>query len=220
LARTIIEGGRHYDSAFDRRLRNRRLRRVRYDEEGDPIGRDVDPGTSCLYHHDRLAPLERWLRRNVGRPWRKVYEEGCEIADIRTTKGWHFRDHLRMAVSEAKGLRVWADFYVDEKGFLRERHREPRPRERYWGSPWTPHLDWADGRRVIVQGEALFWTVDRVDPASPQTFVSRQGCRLTEAELAYWSALSDRARDDLRYVPAASRVRSVRGTSAHGPRRS
>lgn len=77
---------------------------------------------------DRINPLRRALRKNVGRPWDKVYSELVESADSRTLRGWHFRDHIRMEVdswntrqaklgqrfSRARG------FYVDERGILRE----------------------------------------------------------------------------------------------------
>jgi hypothetical protein len=207
LSRTIIEGGRHYDSSFDRKIRNRRRRRVRFDEYGDPIGRPPDPGTSCLYHHDRLAPLRRWLRSHVGRPWSKVFQESCERFDVRTMKGWHLRGHLRSYV-ETEKLENWTRFYVDAKGFLRE-HRRPRwPRGEWWTRPAT-YLDWADGRRVIVQGDALYWTAGRRDPDSRKPFVSRQGARLTDDEVEHWNGLREVERRALRYWTAVELRRAL-----------
>ena len=43
---------------------------------------------------DHLAPLKRLLRKNVGRPWDKVYSEICEFADRRSVQGFHLLDHV------------------------------------------------------------------------------------------------------------------------------
>jgi len=58
---------------------------------------------------------------------------------------------------------------------------------------------------VIVHGQALFWTADRVDAADKKPFVSRQGVRLTDEEAAYWNGLLDATRTGLAYVAGARR---------------
>lgn len=47
---------------------------------------------------DFLAPLRRFLEKNVGRPWNKVYSEICEHADSRSLTGWHLRTHVEMEI--------------------------------------------------------------------------------------------------------------------------
>jgi hypothetical protein len=216
LSRTIIEGGRHHQSSADRKFRNRRRRRVRFDDHGDPIGRDPDPGLACLYHHDRLGPLTRWLRRQTGRPWNKVYQELSERYDARALKGWHLRGHLQSEVERTPDDTRWGrrTFRVDAHGLLRE-NREP---SRGHVSQAQRLLEaqaagaWARDRRVIVHGQALFWTADRVDAADKKPFVSRQGVRLTDEEAEYWNGLLDATRTALTYVaggrlPARARSR-------------
>lgn len=47
---------------------------------------------------DLLNPLERWLRKQVGRPWDKVWSEICSVADARSVQGRHVRQHIGFAV--------------------------------------------------------------------------------------------------------------------------
>lgn len=48
--------------------------------------------TKCL--NENLAPLKRYLHKQVGRPWDKVYSEICEHLDTSSTVKQHVRDHL------------------------------------------------------------------------------------------------------------------------------
>ena len=76
---------------------------------------------------DRINPLRRWLHKNVGRPWDKVFSEFCEFADSRNIRGRHLHEHLWMEVdtwNEREALlgsrwRRASGFYIDKKGFLR-----------------------------------------------------------------------------------------------------
>jgi hypothetical protein len=95
-------------------------------------------------------------------------------------------------------------FTVDAHGILRENRESRGPnlgilkrRESHAAEAW------ARGRRVIVQGEALFWTAGRVDAGDKTPFVSRQGVRLTDEEAAYWNGLLDATRTGLVYVAGA-----------------
>ena len=74
---------------------------------------------------DHLGPLRRFLRKNCGRPWNKVFAEICEASDGRSLTGWHLREHVAFEVAQARDLeRRYSRFFVDAKGFLRE------------GKPW------------------------------------------------------------------------------------
>ena len=44
---------------------------------------------------DNLAPFRRYLIRQVGRPWNKVYSEICAHAHSGSTVQKHLRDHIR-----------------------------------------------------------------------------------------------------------------------------
>jgi len=195
LARTVVEGGRSGHSKFDRRLRNRSERRLRFDEEDDVIRGKVRNGGYREFN-DRLSPLERWLDRNVGRGWNNVYREFCERFDRRTMKGWHLRDHLRQMV--ARDRFDWWRFYVDERGILRR-----VPRRRWPKGQWVSSCErqravaWAAGRRVIAHGDALFWTARRLDNG---TSMSPQGRRLTAEEVEVWCSLPGTLQTELRYV--------------------
>lgn len=76
---------------------------------------------------DRLNPLEKFLKKNVGRPWNDVWSEICEHTDSRTIKGMHMRDHVQQYVTGSGGQEGlshwgwrWDRFYVDDNGILRE----------------------------------------------------------------------------------------------------
>lgn len=47
---------------------------------------------------DVLNPLRRYLRKQVGRPWDKIYSEMNRSLDKRTTAGQHIWDHVLMEV--------------------------------------------------------------------------------------------------------------------------
>ena len=64
------------------------------DETKVPMGRGR--GTKEL--NENLAPLERFLRRNVGRPWNNVFSEICAGLSLRSAVQKHVRDHLQLMV--------------------------------------------------------------------------------------------------------------------------
>src|SRR5438105_10112930 len=83
LSRTVIEGGRYYHNCDERRAShaieraNTRqwLDRVCIDPDvADESAPEPKPHISKLFH-DKLAPAQRWLASQVGRPWDKVYSE-------------------------------------------------------------------------------------------------------------------------------------------------
>lgn len=94
--------------------------------------------TKCL--NENLAPLKRYLHKQVGRPWNKVYSEISQHLDTGSTVKQHVRDHLsdfimvNVSVSEdgaffsARGWggpsspdRWWAELYVDPNDGLIKR---------------------------------------------------------------------------------------------------
>lgn len=69
------------DEALPSRVSMKRFRKINRTE------------TKCL--NENLAPLKRFLMKQVGRPWNKVYSEICEHLDANNTVKQHVRDHLK-----------------------------------------------------------------------------------------------------------------------------
>ena len=82
--------------------------------------------------HENLAPLRRYLDRQVGRPWRKVYAEIAANLRVASTVEQHVRDHVEdfVALKPREGINDfkhradgiwWEDFYVDPADGLLKR---------------------------------------------------------------------------------------------------
>jgi hypothetical protein len=72
-----------------------------YDEQPKRVGISAsyrDYGYSAKWFTDVLGPLERFLRRSVGRPWNDVYSEMCASLDRRKATGQHIFDHTEQMV--------------------------------------------------------------------------------------------------------------------------
>ncbi|GHC02978.1 hypothetical protein [Thermomonas carbonis] len=87
MFKVIVERPRHGGS-YDR-------------ERFTPIDDDSPARESLRWrHHDRkglnenLRPLERYLEKQVGRPWGKVYSEICDGIDRRSTAQEHIHQHV------------------------------------------------------------------------------------------------------------------------------
>lgn len=87
---------------------------------------------------DRLAPLERFLDRAVGRQWDDVWSEIMRSANRWSVKGDHLLEHVRgfvyMTANEWRaafgrsGLEPSFGFYVDDEGVLRRCLKDARRR--------------------------------------------------------------------------------------------
>jgi hypothetical protein len=92
--------------------------------------------------NENLAPLRRYLERQVGRPWGKVYSEIAAHLRADNTVQQHVRDHLRdfVAVAPRRHAGLYANrvsglwhqpLYVDEKdGILKRTDRLPEEKAR------------------------------------------------------------------------------------------
>jgi hypothetical protein len=77
--------------------------------------------------NENLAPLRRYLAKQVGRPWDKVYSEIAAHLRVHSTVQQHVRDHLGDFValkprrkishwrSSIRGGLWWQPFYVDPR---------------------------------------------------------------------------------------------------------
>lgn len=83
-------------------------------------------GYDCKEFSDVLGPLRGALRKNLGRPWDKVYSEFCKFLDRRSVSGIHIFGHLcgRGGEVTVKGLYVGEDGKVWEHraGYGGDRH--------------------------------------------------------------------------------------------------
>jgi hypothetical protein len=84
--------------------------------------------------NENLAPLRRYLERQVGRPWNKVYSEIAARLHTSSTVQQHVRDHLQDFVALCARRRSRTVFHLDGR---RERH------EALWHQPL--YVDPRDG---------------------------------------------------------------------------
>jgi hypothetical protein len=174
LARTVIEGGRDYYNSDDRRRSHGDARAA----ERVFIGRvlqDVDAADERVLlprrsvgksFHDKLGPCDRWMRSQVGRPWRKVHAELMARFDTRTLAGQHIVfDHMlpRRFREDDGAWRIRHTYFrVDVHGFLRIAERPAwrwayKPRSYVSPSELKRAMVWAAGRKVATHGAHYYW---------------------------------------------------------------
>lgn len=93
MAKIIVERPRGGSPGWARRGRTR----IVEDDDGTPL-----PARSPVrerpqrtkYLNENLAPLRRYLGKQVGRPWSKVHAEICENLRPTSTVQQHVRDHV------------------------------------------------------------------------------------------------------------------------------
>ena len=59
-----------------------------------PVSKNRQYGYDSKDFSDRLGPLKRFLRKNIGRPWDKVYGELSQVLDKRSLTGRHIWMHI------------------------------------------------------------------------------------------------------------------------------
>lgn len=97
LNKLLCERERPGSARGHRQVRNTKERRL-LDEDGYPMG--GREGIRRPYREDRkpfgenLNPLYGTIRKNVNRPWDKVYSELCEVFDMRSVINQHILVHL------------------------------------------------------------------------------------------------------------------------------
>ncbi len=87
------------------------------------IGRTFEGLTGTKALNENLAPLERYLVRQVGRRWDDVFSEICENLDVGSSVKQHVRDHIEDLIL-IKANR-------DGDGIIRNVSRWSKP-ENYW----------------------------------------------------------------------------------------
>jgi hypothetical protein len=181
LARTVIEGGRYRRNKWERRYSHKEERsfvrdfckKVQTDPElSETAG--IKPRKKVYKgFRDKLGPMYRWLRSQVGKPWNEVRSLVAQNFDTRTTAGRHITyDHLLSSVELSPDLGSWRynpvdpfssryknDYYVDDKGLLQKKRYIGR-RRASWALPifnGKRLCNWLQGRIVVPVGDKLFW---------------------------------------------------------------
>ena len=80
-----------------------------------PIARRRQYGWDAKEFSDLLGPLRRYLRKQVGRPWDKVWSEITQTLDSRSLTGQHIFDHIRWEVEQ--------DGWIGDDGRLYHKRR-------------------------------------------------------------------------------------------------
>jgi hypothetical protein len=139
MAKVIVERPRVLDS-IPRKGRPRPL-----EEEPKQLGmrRAWKERHGCKMLNENLVPLRRYLERQVGRPWDKVYSEIAQRLRVDSTVQQHVRDHLRdfVATRPRRGISTWYKWggealwhqalYVDPRdGILKRTDRLPEVKAR------------------------------------------------------------------------------------------
>jgi hypothetical protein len=199
LARTVIEGGRHRYSKYQRRRSNTAERRRAHQLE-HALAVKEDPDRAIFEQRppvyrdfaDKLGPAQRWLRSQVGRPWNKVRSELFTRFDTRTTAGRHilFCHLLEDVDVESKRNPERCRFQVSAAGILHYVGRRQRFFSWYRPLARLPEpegtiVEWLASRRVIEHGARAYWLL--ATPAGG----FRQHHELSEAEARRFRALPD-----------------------------
>jgi hypothetical protein len=186
LARTAIEGGRTGRNTWERRYSHNTERtsereycnQAKLDPES-AIDYDIkDKDVVYKNFDDKLGPMYRWLRSQVGRPWDEVRSEVAKTFDTRTTAGRHITyDHLLASVEVTPDLRYRKysygpvdqttsyyknDFFVNEEGILCSKTYIPRNQRGHKKIPaWNTNQmsNWLGGRIVGKVGNKYFWFI-------------------------------------------------------------
>lgn len=161
------------------------------------------------FFDDLLSPLRRWLRKQVDRPWDKVWSELASGIDSRSVVGRHLLDHVRGLVTldgeydpalrkvvgkphqyrYARGeARVVHGLYVDPRTKIL-RWREPPPRRALRRSEPEPvrHVDgspadlrWLSPKRQVLKLSGIWYEVSLAE-------LPAKSGRKAPHDLRYWT---------------------------------
>jgi hypothetical protein len=104
MARVVTERERRGHTNPSRKW-GRRLGACEYDHDDHgparaPIARRTQYGWKAKEFSDRLGPLRRYLRKQVGRPWDQVWSEITRTLDKRSLSGQHIFEHIQWEVEQ------------------------------------------------------------------------------------------------------------------------
>jgi hypothetical protein len=95
MAKVIVERPRKKGCSF-KKPKGYQRRLCRYGEDGPPCHEGIKRrwGHGLKYLNEHLGPLRRYLDKQVGRPWDKVFSEICAHIDRSSAVQDHVRDHV------------------------------------------------------------------------------------------------------------------------------
>jgi len=144
MSKVVIERPRWGHSLPSSKTRLR-VRRYDPDKEYDDLPKRVSGSRSKYIRageikdfSDLLSPLRRFLRKNVGRPWDKVYSEMKERLDDRKVTGRHVFEHVDMDVETHALIGVDGELYKLKYG------GRLLPIYEFYVDPRTGLLCWSD----------------------------------------------------------------------------
>ena len=138
----------------------------------------------CLNEH--LSPLRRYLEKQVGKPWSKIFADVCRYLDRNSAVQDHVRDHLNdyvatrivvingqlcHAASYGIGRPLRSLYYVCPRtGILK---KNPSPQQRYFGKLDKLQVHFLDKNTALVRHDAA-WHIITIR-GSPNRFIN-QAC--------------------------------------------
>jgi hypothetical protein len=152
MAKVVTEAPRHGHANPSRKW-GRRLRKDEYElDDHGPMR--VSSARRRQYTNwkdfsDVLGPLRRYLRKQVGRPWDKVWSEITQTLDRRSLTGQHIFDHISWEVEQ----HAWVD--SDGRVYRKRQWGSIEPIRGLYVHPVTRLLRHAPEGRFRYQGGAF-----------------------------------------------------------------
>ena len=108
MSKVVTEAPRYGHSNPSKKW-GRRLSKDEYDADDHgptraPIAARRQYGWNAKEFSDVIGPLRRYLRKQVGRPWDKVWSEISRTLDTRSLTGRHIMNHVRWEVERGAFL--------------------------------------------------------------------------------------------------------------------
>jgi hypothetical protein len=197
LKKTVIEGGRSSYNKYERRESSKNLRAKNRDhnnkvkklldtEEAPPAPKRKPVRKDF---RDKLSPVHRWVDKQVGKSWDKVFSDICKKYDTRNLASRHIiYDHILSDI-HGTGFRQFSflkpeyyRWYIDDDGILCKGYEH---KHRYTGvyqdSPeWKKRADAFHREKMTQQfgdkciekhGQKYYWAhpvyMSRTIPATP-----------------------------------------------------
>jgi hypothetical protein len=92
MAKVIVERPRHGPRQKYRKGYRKRWQKL--NPEDWPHHESIYAKGRSKFFNEHLGPLRRYLRKQVGRPWNKVFSEICQNLRVDSAVQSHVRDHL------------------------------------------------------------------------------------------------------------------------------
>jgi hypothetical protein len=197
MDRVVIERPRTNRSGAQNRKRAERSSMKRMGEDA-PTKATMSPGRrfgyDCKNLADLINPLYRWLDKQVGRPWDKVWSEVCQTLKGGTTSLDHIKGHVESGVTQNHNIKMIDGFphyvnqfhnpalplnagdrYVDDKGFLRmvPRIKANTSRGRYKSEVRAPPYVEKDGK-FYKEIEGIWFELTMVPYVGPWLTFSQE----------------------------------------------